>query len=42
MVIATVSRNIVQKCHPQRQRHETLLQLYVDIIIIISTAGHIM
>ena len=24
----------VQKCHPQRQHHETLLQLYVDIIII--------
>ena len=42
MVIATASRNTVQKCHPQRQRHETLLQLYVDIIVIISTSGHIM
>ena len=34
MVIATASR------HPQRQRHETLLQLYVDIIAIILTSGH--
>ena len=42
MVIATASRNTVQKCHPQRQHHETLLQLYVDIIIIISTSGHVM
>ena len=42
MVIATASRNTVQKCHLQRQRHETLLQLYVDIIVIISTSGHIM
>ena len=32
MVIATAGRNTVQKCHPQRQHHETLLQLYVDII----------
>ena len=27
IVIATASRNTVQKCHPQRQHHETLLQL---------------
>ena len=38
MVIAIASRNTVQKCHPQRQHHKTLLQLYVDIIIIISNA----
>ena len=44
MVIATAGRNTVQKCHPQRQHQETLLQLYVyvDIIIIISTSGHVM
>ena len=42
MLIATANRNIVQKCQPQRQRHETVLQLYVDIIVIISTSGHIM
>ena len=42
MVIATASRNSVQKFHPQRQHHETLLQLYVDIIIIISISGHVM
>ena len=42
MVIATASRNTGQKCHPQRQHHETLLQLYVDILIIISTPGRVM
>ena len=42
MVIATASRNTVQKFDPQRQHHETLLQLYVDIIIIIWTSGHVM
>ena len=41
MVIVTAGCNIVQKCHPQRQHRETLLQLY-DIIIIISTSGHVM
>ena len=41
MVIATAGRYTVQKCHPQRQHHETLLQLFVDIIIIISTSGHV-
>ena len=41
MVIAAASRNTVQKRHPQRQRHKTLLQLYVNIIVIISTSGHI-
>ena len=39
MVIATAGRNTVQKWHPQIQHHETLLQLYVDIIIIIWTSG---
>ena len=41
IIIATAGRNTVQKCHPQRQHHETLLQLYVDIIIFISTSGHV-
>ena len=27
MVIATAGRKPVQKCHPQRQPHETVLQL---------------
>ena len=30
MVIATAGRNTVQKCHPQRQHNETLLQLYMS------------
>ena len=29
MVIATAGCNTVQKCHPQRQHHETLLQLRI-------------
>ena len=41
IIIATAGRNTVQKCHPQRQHHETLLQLYVDIIIFISNSGHV-